>query len=301
MREQTTEPIEGIFTDLGNAEIVPPSWVIDNLLPSGLVFLGAPPKAGKSTLTMAAALLVSGHECQALPLFMSKVIQPGPAIMFSYEAGAGELRHMAEYGMKCRVTANESILICDDPWEFRLDDPGGMKRLLYWASERNPSLIVLDPLRDFHQEDENDSGAMNRLLRPIRQWAIENDASVVVVHHTTKPKEGQSSYEALDLRGTGALFGIADGVIMLTPRPSNQVSIKTIYKRAKGWEATVTLGTYDNAGKSAGEATNEIDKLVIAYLNSNLTADPEHAARVLKMQVARVKESVEKLKRNGYV
>lgn len=295
------EPINGVFTDLGEAEVVPPAWVIDNLLPSGLVFLGAPPKAGKSTLTMATALLVSGHDCKALPPFMSKVVESGPAIMFSYEAGAGELRHMAEHGMQCKVNANGSVLICDDPWEFRLDDKDGITRLLYWAEERKPSLIVLDPLRDFHQCDENDSGAMNRLLRPIRQWAIENNSCIVVVHHTTKPKEGQSSYEALDLRGTGALFGIADGVIMLTPRPGGQVQIKTIYKRAKGWEATVTLGTYENAGKSVGESLNEIDKMVLSGMHVNPLADVSLIARNIKATQSRVLESIEKLRRNGYV
>ena len=38
-------------------------------------------------------------------------------------------------------------------------------RWLQWVDERKPKLVIIDPLRNFHSQDENDSGAMYGLLR----------------------------------------------------------------------------------------------------------------------------------------
>ena len=78
---------------------------------------------------------------------------------------------MAEAGMLAPVTNDFSLLISDDPFNFRLDDEDGLKRMMGWLEALKPRLVFLDPLRDFHSVEEKDSGPMNRLLRPLQQWA----------------------------------------------------------------------------------------------------------------------------------
>jgi hypothetical protein len=295
------EPIEGVFTDLGMAQMVPPRWVVRDLLPPGLVFLAAPPKAGKSTFTMALASLVAGFECRALPPFLSQVDNGGPVMIFSYEAGAGELRHMVEVGLKVKVEPNEAILICDNPWTFRLDDDDGLEQMLHWLDKRDPRLCILDPLRDFHSLEEKDSGGMNRMLRPLRQWAVEHDSCVMIVHHTRKPGEAGANhkFEEADMRGTGALFGIADGVLMLTPRGEDGTHIKATFKRAKGWERTVSIASYDKAGAPATEKIGEVDTLVLKALAEGGTT--KQAAEILRISPNILKDCVAKLARNGLI
>lgn len=302
MSDEPVELVDGIFTDIGNAVLKPPTWVIRDLLPVGLTFIGAPPKCGKSTLSMAIAALVAGYKCFVLPPFLSEVDHGGPVLAFSYEATAGELRHMLEEGLKVSITNNGGILIADDPWKFRLDDEGGMEKMLFWLRERNPRLVILDPLRDFHQLEEKDSGGMNRLLRPLRQWAVENDSAVMVVHHTKKKDEQNSgAYTAADLRGTSALFGIADAVLMLTPRPEGWAQFEATFKRAAPWQRTIRMAAYDYASLPASERTTKVDEAVLKIFHQEGTAKMEDVARRVQVGKAAIVESCQRLERNGHL
>ena len=51
---------------------------------------------------------------------------------------------------------------------------------------RGARLVILDPLRQFHAGEENDSGAMNRAVVLLRALAKRSGAAVVVAHHTSR-------------------------------------------------------------------------------------------------------------------
>lgn len=297
------EPYEGVFQDLAEAKIIPPKWVITDLLPVGLTFLAAPPKSGKSTLTLAASTLVAGFKCPVLPPFLSHVPQDGIVMVFSYEAEAGELRYMVEMEMGIPLTNNGSILVADDPWKFRLDDPEGLKQMLFWLNQYKPKLVILDPLRDFHSKDEDDSGEMNRLLRPLRTWGIKNDSAFVVVHHTKKPGEGQTKYGFSDMRGSSALYGIADGVLICSPieKQTNTISITTKFKKGKAWERTIQMAVYEDKDRTASEMLTELDKQMWQGLfNCELELSVWYGT-VKTGDNGRLRDVVQKLKRNGMV
>jgi hypothetical protein len=300
--DEAPPPLEEAFCDLSAAVRQPPSWIIEDLVPPGLIFVGGPPKAFKSSFTTAIALLASGHDCKVLPPFLSRVKKDGPVLMFSYEATAGELRDMAESGLRTKVKEG-AIFVADDPWDFRLDDPNGLNEFLRWCNARDPRIVILDPLRDFHQLEEKDSGGMNRLLRPIRQWAVESDSAVLVVHHTKKREDGGAGgYDNNDLRGTGALFGIADGVLMLsptTPTGSGPKRIKATFKRAAGWERVIQLSMYDEKGPATEQLTSN-DQKVLSTMKAGIKKSTL-IARNTGMSLADVRQSVDKLARNGFI
>lgn len=289
--------IDEVFTDLGEAELIPPKWVIKDLLPTGLVFLGAPPKSGKSTLEMIMSLLAAGVPCQALPPSLSVVENPGVVLGWSYEASAGELRHMCEEGLGVKVPNNRSILIADNPWAYRLDDDGG-QAMLGWLNAKMPVLAWLDPLRDFHNLEEKDSGSINRLLRPLQRWAKDHDCCFLVVHHTKKKDEGD--YTANDLRGTGAIFGIADAVLMLTPKGNAMTHIKAVFKRAPSWERTIKIAAYDNLGAVPTEQLGDVEKLILNLLAGG-APNLESIAKQLKVGKLRVIEGCRALERAGLI
>jgi RecA-family ATPase len=291
--------IEGLFTDLGEAVLSPPEWVIENLLPVGITFMVGPPKTLKSTIEMALSMLVSGQQCEVLPPEMSRVPETGRVIGLSAEASAGELRFMVERGFGTKVAANGMIQIADDPWRFRLDDPNGLDTLLGILNRVRPRLLWVDPLRDFHGEDEQDSGPMQRLLRPVQRWAKVNRAALLVVHHTRKLGSGEDrNLKAQDARGTSALFGLADGLITLTPKGENTVHFDVVTKRGMPWEKTVKLKVWGSQG-NAVSLVDTTAREVFALLVITPTLTQRELAQKMNLSVSVVNKKVADLKALG--
>lgn len=269
MTEQQDHPIDwqGSFTDLGAAKIEAPDFIIDEWLCTGMMVVGGPPKSLKSSVVMALAMLASGNKCSVLPAL--KVRRTGQVHLYSFEASAGELRHMVEREFNTTIPADESIMVCDDPWSFQIDDPEGIEKLLYWCNETMPLVVVLDPLRNFHHMDENDSGAIIRALAPLRKWAKDNARCVILVHHAKKKEEGR--FNTNDLRGTSALFGMVDGALIISREGETEVSIAATFKRGSSWERSIELAAYQNKDGVAGVPMGEMDKTVYRLLKNGAT------------------------------
>jgi hypothetical protein len=71
-------------------------------------------------------------------------------------------------------------------------------------------LLIVDPLRQFHTGDENDSWAMTAVLQAFQRVAGRHGCAVLLAHHTNKAAmlNGHGD-QALASRGSGAL---TDGV-----------------------------------------------------------------------------------------
>jgi hypothetical protein len=295
------EPIDGIFTDLGDAHIEPPTWVIENMLPTGITFIAGPAKTFKSMIALAMSATAADLPHEVLPVNMRKGLLTGTVMMLSAEASAGTLRHTAEVGMGITVPNDKRIVVADDPWRWRLDDEGALDTLIGWLNHRMPRVFVLDPLRDFHGLDEKDDGGMNRLLRPIQRWAVENRAAFVVVHHTKKKNVRQDGdYDALDMRGSSALFAIADAVIMVTPRGGNKLHMVTTFKRGDGWSRDFSLGVWGKKCEGGIETLTPAAAAVWAALQAGARNYGE-MAKQLTVSKATIVESVAALERVGAV
>lgn len=297
-----TTPQDIVFTDLALAELKPIKWVVENLLPVGLVVLGGPPKSNKSTLTIAAALRVAGYLHRVLPGAISKVPFPGVVVVFSAEALAGELRHMVEVDLGVKLTPNGMLIVSDEPLEFMLDDKEGRARLFSWLNYIKPRLVILDPFRNYHTQDEKDSADVVGLVAPLRKWAVDNDACFIIVHHARKlPDDTDRAYNAGDLRGSGALFGAADGVLMMSPRGDMTFHISAVFKRAKSWERVYMLSAFDFKGRPAGEAMGAVEKKVTEVLAVNGPSTCAQVAAKANTTKAKVEAALTVLERNGYV
>lgn len=285
--------LTGWFTDLKEAVTEPPQFVIEQLLPTGITLMVAPPKTFKSTIEVAMSLLVAGQHCDVLPEDLSRVPEHGPVFGFSAEASAGELRYMAERGFNLKVDTPFPFLIADDPWRFRLDDEDAMHRL-FSALKAKPKLVWLDPLRDYHDLDEHSSGDMQRLLRPLQRWAKENRASCLVVHHTRKLGSGEErNLNASDARGTSSLFGIADGLITLTPKGDTSVHFSVVVKRGPSWNRTVKLKIWGTGGE-----LDDVGKETLGLLAAGLSQ--AEMAEKLGVSLSTISRRVAALRESGH-
>ena len=74
-------------------------------------------------------------------------------------------------------------------------------------ASKGARLVLLDPIRQFHRGDENDSWAMTALVQATQLLAAKTRASVLVAHHTNRASTNQ---------GTGDTAGAARGSTALT-------------------------------------------------------------------------------------
>ena len=300
------EPIEGTFTSLARATMSEPGWVVKDLVPYGLTIIGAPPKALKSTFMLAVSTVVAGYKCNVLPKGMESADLNGRVMGFSAEASAGELRHMAEHGLGVTLPDDDSIMVADDPWLFQLDEEPGLNKLLFWLDEYKPKLCFIDPFAEFHSLEEKDARSMIRILRPLHRWAKDHDSAIVIVHHTRKKTgehEGQP-YNANDLRGSSAIFGKMDGVLIFTPyedRPG-LITIDAKFKRGRSWRRDIQFAAYgekgEPGGKQAVEVLDDIARMVLGIVTAGTT---KHSAiaRQLQCSKRRVGQAIEACIRVG--
>lgn len=269
MTEQ--ELLEAWFVDLGKVQERDITWVIKGLLPEGLTILGGPPKGGKSTLALAMGAIVAELNPPTLPAALSRAPEPGKVFVFSYESHPGYVRRTFTKALGIQVPPDGRIMVASNPWRVRLDVPETVERLLKVLDTFEPLILILDPFRNMHQQDENDSGAMQAMLVPLHEWAINKHASVIMVHHTVKERPDQDMYRARDLRGSGAIFGMADGILMYTPKSDGTVTIEATFKYAPPWTRNFKLGTYGQTRDYLGmEPTHWA---LLDYLRKDLTPD----------------------------
>ncbi len=296
------EPLEyeECFKDVATAIPVPPRFVIKDLIPVGLTFVGGPPKdSKKSTITMAIAAATAGYECGALPPHMRVVERGGTVMVFSAEASAGELNHMLTKGMHTDLKPTAGIIVADDPWLFRLDTEEGRQQFMFWLNGRKPRMVILDPFKNFHDTDEKDGDQMFKMIQPLRQWAVENDAAVLIVHHTRKLDDVRQ-YTAQDMRGSSTLFGAADGVLMITPVDPTKmvVRIHATFKRGLGWERTLKLAVYSERDRPASEVLSPITAKVLEAYQAGCKTSLE-VSKQIHVAKTTVLEHIDILVQNG--
>jgi hypothetical protein len=241
-------PLTHAFDVVGEAEIVPPKWIIKGVIPTGLTVYISPPKNFKSTVLLHWVLRCLKKTSTVLPEHLSQPAVTGPVIMLSTETTAGTIKFDALFGLRVHVTAGDPLFCQTDPFAFRLDNEDNMKELIYWLRRIKPVMLVIDPLRNSHGVDENDAGEMVKLVQPLQQYAIKNDMACVIVHHTKKPSEKSKPDDNLRpemARGTGALFGLADGllsqIVLTSETEQPQLRIAGVFKRGPSFTEDVDL------------------------------------------------------------
>lgn len=211
----TATPFQSLtLSDLESMSFPPVEWIIDGVLPAGaLALLVGRPKAGKSLLTLDMLASVALGET-----YIDRATAQGPAIYFPAEDALRMVRSRLFTRIGSERTAPIHVVPADGSLDqsIRLDDPESFIRLAATIEAVRPSLVVLDPFREFHHRKENDADDMAAVLRPLRNLAHQTDTAVVLVHHRNK----HASDPALATRGSSAITGGVD--VVMTCELSNE-------------------------------------------------------------------------------
>jgi hypothetical protein len=188
-------------------------WLVNGLVPlHGLTILGGNPKSGKTLFALDLCLAVATRSA-----FFGRETSEAAFLFVTEEGTPGETRKrfrrlIASRGVPTlpgRIIHRRGV---------RFDDPRSWRQVRdALARLEQPTLLVLDPLRDMLEGDENDSKTISAVARAIHAILRDFDhVTVVLLHHLTKRGDGDGGQR---LRGSSALWATADCTLILKTDP----------------------------------------------------------------------------------
>jgi predicted transcriptional regulator len=203
-------PFESLsIAQLADFDFPAVDWTIDDLIPSGsLGLMVGRPKLGKSLLAIDALASVAIGEP-----FIGRATTQGPAIYVPAEDALRLVRDRVLNRLKGDRSVPFHIIPADGSFDqsIRFDDAESLSRLAATIEALQPRIVVLDPMREFHQLREDKADDMALMLRPLRQMAHELDVAVLLIHHRNKHATDPSKAA----RGSSAIAGGVDLILTL--------------------------------------------------------------------------------------
>lgn len=95
---------------------------------------------------------------------------------------------------------------------FFFTDPDFKAKITKEILKFKADILIIDPLVSYHEEDENDNGAMRRTLDVLTQLQHELGISVILIHHASKSSSNKDSFA---LRGASAIGDWVSNIIFL--------------------------------------------------------------------------------------
>lgn len=224
-------------------------WLVRGLLPAGAcTLLIGDPKAGKSWLAddlavaVASATPVLGHVAPARSGVLFVLAEDSPRQWGRRLHGLALAR-----GLPGRTGLALDHVVVE---ALRVDNDHDVARLRSTIEATKAALVVLDPLAMLHGADENSAPEMLEVLRRVRGLARSTGAAILVTHHTNKPN-GISRRMTHRIRGSTALHGWADVILMLEHVESGPAKgALRLSVEARDFEAPRPLGLRRQVGTS---------------------------------------------------
>jgi hypothetical protein len=181
------------------------------IIKSGFVLVMGPPKSGKTWFVAWLAAEVAARRV-------------GRVHIVEEEGSREVLRDRLKPFLGSDPRVHNDMLRISFRRRVCLDQPGWVERLA--TDCQGAALIVLDPFIALHALDENDQSQIGRVLANIQDLISRTGAAVVLVHHTRKGaswnKSNAEASSSADARGSGALIGSVDSVIVVRSVPDEE-------------------------------------------------------------------------------
>jgi hypothetical protein len=210
MRAAPKDPV--VWTGKSLAEILKeekPAFVVNDFLPkAGIAMLSAPPKARKSWAVMQLAYCAAtAQDWLGFTIDTPKRVMYVQAELPSWMVAE---RIVQMYG----ATSLENVAFYHIPASNLMEDED-LQGLLDAVKDFQADLVIIDPVANFWQGDENSSASVNKLFSQIAK-VQEIGAAVVMVHHSRKTEQNER-VTAQHQRGSNVFFARPDAVMTLSP------------------------------------------------------------------------------------
>ena len=249
--------------DLAMADLVPPEFIIADILPAGYVLFAAPPKIGKSWLVLDLANSVA----EGIPFWGFKTLK-GSVLYMALED--------AQYRLKGRLGDLHSSM--PENLHFAISDVGtigsGLIEQLEMEIERIPDLklVILDTIARIKGKPPaglNAYEADTVMYSSLQRLALDHNLCILGVTHFNKRSKRSSDDPYESITGSTGGFGVSDAAwifqgkrgskemnLLITGRDLIDVEFKIEFKdqrwRVKGTveelEAQAYADEYQNSG-----------------------------------------------------
>ena len=200
----------------------PPQWRVRSLLPDrDFALIVGEDGVCKSTVALHIAAAVAG----GYRVFDSFYSEAGPVLIISEEDDSGTIMIRLEaivagHGWnRERVLGNTHFMALEGA---NLGERDWQVRLRAEVDRTHAALLVLDPLAELIDGDENDNSA----VRPILKWIRSLPCATVLVHHFGKNVEGRSDGDRI--RGASAWRRGARVILALEGVHEDRVRVKQL-------------------------------------------------------------------------
>lgn len=184
-------------------KIPPRDWIAtDFYLRKYLTLFVAPGGVGKSMVTLSHGIALSRGCGKFIGL---DVVKPSKVLVINNEDDPDEmfrrLRSVAkrfdikQAEMRGRIMsylpgAGKIKLVSRESGKLQITEDA--KELVRFCKQEEIDVIIIDPLVEMHDAEENDNGEMSFVVETLKSIARETDTSICLVHHTTKPPQGST-------------------------------------------------------------------------------------------------------------
>lgn len=194
-----------------------PEFLVEGIIPeNSITVIGGHPGSGKSWIMLEIARAVSTGT-KFVNEFESK---QKTVLVVDEENGFWEMRRRLE----SLGFSKESALHFCCQYEFKLDDEESLEELLGICREQSIGLIILDPLANLHNKDENSAKEMQVVLSALQKFN-QIGVTVIFIHHHRKGVLGASGQ---NLRGSSAIHGRADSILVVEKSGTDEPLTMTV-------------------------------------------------------------------------
>lgn len=282
--------------DLESMDIPPTEFIVEGLIPVGLTLLCAPPKYGKSWMSLQLANAVaSGHDFLGYKTNKARV---------RYFALEDSFRVLKERNAKQNNAGVDNLHIRIKAGNLQDGNAGSFMREIMMEKMLYPDLklIIIDTfqkIRGTERKSENQYAHETREGGYLHEFALENNLAIVLVHHVRKMVDPSDPFN--NIGGSNGIIGATDTNIVLTreARNSENTVLNITGRHIEDQEIVIAFNKATCHWEKKGSAEEiRAFKEREAYLNhplrKGIVAYLTHNAE-LKGYVSNIKEECQRL------
>lgn len=252
--------------DLAAADPQPPSFVIDQYYPEGLILKGGSPKIGKSFMALQEALAVANGK----PFWNRRTVK-GDVLLLSLEDSAARINKRLK-GMTDNPPSNLYIVSANDSENVKKINHGLIEQLKEQLQiHPDLRLVIIDTIqrvKEFGKRQATSYENDTEIFAPLQRFAIQNHLAIVGITHLTKEHYNTDPFERM--QGSMGGVAVADCLIAITGNRGEDSTLDITGRDIEGpgkYKIRFNNGVWECLGSE--EAIKESDTLR-AYQHSML-------------------------------
>jgi hypothetical protein len=213
---------------ISQVEEKPIEFQIEQIWPINSVgFISGQPGSFKTWFSLNIALSIASGS----PFLGKYKCKKGKVIIFNAEDTQTQTKlRIAAFAREKGLNIDNLEIYLMDIYALSLNDKNTQEAIMNTLLREQPSFIILDPLRNIHTLNEDNSTEMVEILNFLRLINRKYNCSILLVCHDKKPAKEATGNRAAQVRGTSAIVGWRDNAIYLNLGKSSDIGIE-IYNR----------------------------------------------------------------------